>query len=477
MVPSNAKSETWHDVELNGDLGKSQTDQIQGLLAGFSSIFTDAPGRTDLLQHEIHTITDSPVKVKPYPLPFATTEVIHKEVAKMLDMDVIEPSDSPYAAPVVLVKKKDSTFRFCVDYRQLNRITILDSEPMPNPEEMFAKLSGYKLFSRLDLSKGYWQVPLSDDAKKKTAYTCPSGLFHFKVMSFGLVNAPATFSRLMRILLKGLQNVDNFLDDVLIATHTWNGHMAVLEELFERLRKANLTARPTKCSIGWESIDCLGHVLGENRLKPHPSKVKAVLNAPRPTTKKQVKAFIGLAGFYRKFIQNFSTIAVPLTNLTKKGQPNTVIWGEAEERAFDQLKSKLTSDPILKLPDLGKEYVLRTDASGEGLGAVLLQEENDQLFPVAYASRKLLDREKRYSTIERECLAIVWAVDKFSRYLYGRAFSLETDHQPLLYLNKQKVSNSRLMRWALLLQPYRIRIKAIRGIDNLGADFLSRVPE
>lgn len=473
-VPRISGSETWRDVEITEDLSESQVVQVQDLLREYDHVFTDVPGRTDLVHHDIVTESNRPVKVKSYPLPFSTTEIVKEEVTKMLKMDIIELSDSPYAAPVVLVKKRDSSYRFCVDYRQINKVTVLDSEPMPNPEEMFSKLAGYRYFSKLDLSKGYWQVPMSSEAKHKTAFVCPAGLFQFKVMSFGLVNAPATFSRLMRILLRGMENTDNFLDDVLIFTHTWEGHLVVIRELLNRLSKANLTARPTKCGIGWTSIECLGHMVGEDRLQPLPSKIKAITEASRPLTKKEVRAFIGLAGFYRRFIPNFSTIALPLTDLTKKGQPNKVLWTDTQQNAFEQLKGKLASGPILKLPDMEKDFVLRTDASADGIGAILLQDEGGNLFPVAYASRKLVDRERRFSTVERECLAVVWGIDKFSRYLYGRAFDLETDHQPLIYLNKQKVSNARLMRWALLLQPYRIRIKAIRGTDNIGADFLSR---
>ena len=191
--------------------------------------------------------------------------------------------------------------------------------------------------------------------------------------------------------------------------------------------------------------------------------------------KKQVRSFLGLIGFYRRYIPNFAAIAVPLTDLTKKGQPNVVVWEDSQEKAFMNLKDHLLHDPVLRLPVIERPFILRTDASNEGLGAVLLQEHEGMKFPVAYASRKLLEREKNYSVIEKECLAIVWGVEKFYRYLFGREFVLETDHQPLLYLNKAKVANSRLMRWALSLQPYRFRIQAIKGSENVGADYLSRL--
>ncbi len=346
---------------------------------------------------------------------------------------------------------------------------------MPSADEIFSKLAGHRYFSKLDLSKGYWQVPLSDVAKPKTAFQTPTGLYQFKVMPFGLVSAPATFSRLMRKLLKGMTNIDNFLDDILIFTMTWIHHMQVLRELMTRLKAANLTAKPGKCFIGFGSLECLGHVVGEERLRPHPDKVQAIVQAERPKTKKQVKSFLGLIGFYRKFVPNFSHIAVPLTDLTKKGSANMVAWGDAQQNAFETLKQSLTVSPILKLPEIDQPFILQTDASDKGIGAVLLQEEAGKKMPVSYASRKLKKNELAYSVIEKECLALIWAIQKFHRYLYGRQFQLETDHQPLTYLNKSKMANARLMRWSLQLQPYRFRIIAIKGTDNVGADYLSRV--
>lgn len=405
------------------------------------------------------------------------TKVVCEETDNMLKMKVIEPSESAYSSPIVMVRKKDQSFRFCIDMRALNRITVFDAEPMPCIEDMFSKLSGNKYISRLDLSKGYWQVPLAEKSKPLTAFKTPKGLFQFRVMAFGLVSAPATFSRLMRKLLHGMESIDNFLDDIIVFTKTWKEHLQVLRELFMRLRRAKLTARPSKCSIGFRQLDCLGHVVGDDKLQPHPDKVKSIEEAPRPVTKRQVRSFLGLIGFYRKFVPNFSEVAAPLTDLTKKGQPNKVNWEAAQENAFCSLKRALVSSPILKLVDLSENFILQTDASESGLGAVLLQKEADLKMPVAYASRKLKLCEKRYSVIEKECLGIVWAVQKFSRYLYGKEFILETDHQPLVYLNRKAVANSRLMRWALILQPYRFRIEAIKGRDNVGADYLSRVIE
>lgn len=305
----------------------------------------------------------------------------------------------------------------------------------------------------------------------------PDGLYQFRSMPFGLVNAPASFSRIMRVLLRGLHGVDNFIDDILIHTVSFEEHLDTLREVFERLRRANLTARPTKCTVGCVSIDFLGHRIGQGELRPVQDKVDAVQGAPRPKTKKQLRSFLGLVGYYRRFVPNFAALAVPLTDRTKKGEPLLVKWGDAEEAAFTTLKKKLAREPILHLPDLDLPFILRTDASDHGLGAILQQETEGKKFPIAYASRKLLPREQRYCVMERECLAVVWGVQKFEPYLYGKHFELETDHQPLQCIAKSKVANSRILRWALVLQPYQFSITAIKGSENVGADYLSRIPD
>lgn len=473
--PCTSKFENPDNVEISPDLTLEQKAEVRNLIQEFPDVFTDRPGLTNLLEHDIRTTTETPIRLRPYPIPFAMVDQVNEEVEKMLEMQVIESSESAYSSPIVLVKKKDQTFRFCIDLRSLNRITMFDAEPMPNIEDLFSKLAGHKYFSRLDLSKGYWQVPLSANSKHKTAFQAPNGLFQFRVMAFGLVSAPATFSRLMRKLLKGMEDLDNFLDDILVYSRTWSEHLQVLRQLLLRLRDANLTARPSKCSFCYPKLECLGHMVSNGRLEPNPDKITSIKNAPRPETKRQVKSFLGLIGFYRRFVPNFSHVAVALTDLTKKGQPNKIKWGSAQENAFRSLKNALVSNPILKLPDFSLTFILQTDASEAGLGAVLLQIENDFKMPVSYASRKLKSNERAYSVIEKECLAIVWAIQKFSRYLYGREFILETDHQPLVHLNRKAVANSRLMRWSLYLQPYRFRIVAIRGRDNVGADYLSRI--
>ena len=475
-TPSVCESGEGTQVNINPALSQEEQHQVRSLVQEFSGTFSEKPGRTTLMEHDIKLTTDTPVRVKQYPLPYSMMQAVNDEVRSMIELGVIERSESPYCSPVIIVKKKDNTNRFCIDFRVLNKITVFDAEPMPSMEQIFAKLAGYKFISKLDLSKGYWQIALSDRSKPYTAFQTPLGLFQFTVLPFGLVTAQASCSRLMRKLLQNLSNVDNFVDDIIIFTLTWQQHIDTLRALLQRLREANLTVKPVKCFIGFASIECLGHMVSEGTLQPCQDKINSILHAERPTTKKQVRSFLGLVGFYRQFIKNFSELAAPLTELTKKGQRNQDIKrGESQEQAFNQLRQALVSKPILKMVEISKPFTLQVDASDLGIGAIVLQEENGKKVPVAYASRKLKQSERSYAVIEKECLALVWAVQKFSRYLYGTPFTVETDHCPLKYLNEAKLKNARLMRWALILQPYRIHINAIKGSENAGADYLSRV--
>ncbi|XP_065924759.1 uncharacterized protein [Magallana gigas] len=378
LMPPVTQTETAKDIKFADRLTPDQLETAKSLCDSFSDVFTDIPGMTNLVEHKIVVTSSEPVRVKPYPIPFSTEKTITEEVQKMLQLNVIEPSSSPYSAPVVIARKKDGTNRFCIDYRRLNCATVFDAEPMPSPESIFSKMTGKKFVSKIDLSKGYWQVPMADESKPLTAFSTPSGLYQFRTMPFGLVNAPATFSRMMRKLLQGMNGVENFIDDVIVFTDTFEEHLHILKTVFERLRDAGLAARPTKCFIGFDKIDCLGHMVGNKCLEPEQDKIDAVRNAPIPQTKKQVRAFLGLAGFYRKFIPNFSAIAIPLSDLTKKGQPNKVIWTESQQRAFDTLKHMLSERPILKLPEFNETFILRTDAADDGIGAVLLQMEDDE---------------------------------------------------------------------------------------------------
>lgn len=468
-------NETIGDVHMCPDLTIEQINDINSLLQKYETTLTDVPGRSRVGQHDIRLTCVDPIMSKPYNTPFSARETIIKEVKEMVDLGIIERSDSPYASPIVLVRKQDGKVRFCIDFRKLNRITIFDAEPMANPEELFSRLNQGRYLTKLDLTKGFWQIPLADGAKAKTAFLTPLGLFQYRFMPFGLVNSPATFNRTMRIVLRDIgENVVNLVDDILIFNEKWGDHLKTVENVLHKLKQAGLTAKPSKCYFGFPQLEFLGHVVGRGELRTMAAKVECLKNTCIPKTKTQVRSMLGLASYYRRFIPNFAAIAAPLHDLTKKGQPTKVIWGEIHQQAFNQLKDALCQQPILKLPDFDKTFVIRTDASDRGLGAVLIQYYDDVAFPVAYASRKVSPAESNYSVIEKECLAVVWGLRKFQQYLLLKEFWIETDHQPLVYLNKAKMNNGRLMRWALYLQSFSYRIIAIKGSHNLGADYLSR---
>ena len=476
QTPALKATEGPQEVHLDESLPEPQQQQLRNLLKEFSDVLTDLPGKTNVSEHDIKLTSTEPFRRKQYTVPHALQKTVRDEVDNMLKLGIIEPSESPYASPIVLIDKKDGSKRFCIDFRTLNRFTVFDAEPLPDPEHIFASISQDKYFSKFDLTKGYWQVPVKERAKPYTAFLTPSGLFQFRVMPFGLVNAPATFTRMMRSVLRDLSSTDNFIDDILIHTQTWDEHVRAIQDLLERLREVGLTAKPSKCDVGCQSLQFLGHIVGQGKLQPQDDKISHVKEARPPRTKKELRSFLGFVGYYRRFIPNFATLASPLTDLTKAKLPNRIEWGASQEEAFKTLKTRLASSPILHLPDCNRVFYLRTDASNVGIGAVLLQqtEETEEKFPVSYASRKLLPREKSYATVEKEALAIVWSVQKYEPYLYGREFILQTDHQALTYLNRAKQTNPRIMRWALTLQPYRFRVESIKSSENVGADFLSR---
>ena len=469
--------ESIKDVATGDNLTEEQRAEFIDLASQFQSLFTEAPGTTSLAQHHIKLTSDQPVRSRPYPVPYSLRESLKKDITDMMTMGVIRESSSQYASPVVVVKKKDNTNRVCVDYRKLNKLTVFDPEPMPTAEHLFQKLNGDKYFTRIDLSKGYWQISIPEDDIPKAAFVTPDGSYEFLKMPFGMINSAATLKRAMKKLLHGLDNVEFYWDDILVHTRTWEEHIKVLQELFTRLLAAGMTIRPTKCLFGVNTVDFLGHRLEEGLIGLHEDNVAKIRDAPRPTTKKQIRSFMGLAGYYRDFIPNFAALAAPLSDLTRKGQPNKVEWGEAQEKAYQSIKALLTKEPILRLPDPGETNFLRTDASDSGIGAVLMQEHDGKLFPVCYGSKKLSSAERNYSTIEKECLAIVWGFKRFHLYLYGVPFVLQTDHEPLKYMNSAKFANGRLILWAMFLLSYNFRVEAIKGSENVGADYLSRVEE
>ena len=461
-------------IDINKELTETQKRQVDDMVHEYKEIISDIPGKTSAGTHKIELLDSKPINVKPYAIPIHMIQSLKEEISMMLELGIIEESQSPYCSPLVLIKKKDGSIRTCVDYRKLNAITKKVAEVIPNQDKLLEHMNKAKYFTKLDLTKGYWQIPLEEKSKEYTAFQGPDGAYQYNFMPFGLATAPATFNKIVKKLFKGVKEVVTYFDDICVYTDDWESHIRVTREVLEILKKAGFTIKPSKLEIGKESIEFLGHRIGAGILKPDMNNINKVLEIERPKNKRQVRGLVGLIAYYNKFIPNFSTITAPLTDLTKKGKPNNICWTKECQQALDTIQNYLTNNPILVLPDIKEPFIVRTDASTKGLGACLMQKRDNMLHPVKYISRKLVDRETRYSTIERECLAIIWGIQKLSYYLMGARFTLQCDHQALKYLNTTKFENSRVSRWSLMLQEYDFNVEYIKGEDNIIADFLSR---
>lgn len=432
------------------------------------------------VKHNIRTKNEDPIYVKPYRQPPAQTAEIKRQVDKLLEDNVIQPSFSPWSAPVHLVPKKpDATgerkFRMVVDYRRLNDLTIDDKYPLPNINDLFDKLGKSSYYSVLDLASGYHQLEIEEKDRAKTAFSTQFGHFEFLRMPFGLKTAPATFQRAMDNILRGLQGIHCliYLDDIIVFSSSLEEHLEKLRAVFDRLRQTNLKVQLDKSDFLRKEVAYLGHTITSEGLKPNNDKIHAILNYPIPRTLTEIRSFLGLIGYYRRFIKDFAKITNPLSSCLKKNKK--IIIDDNFKNAFERCKELLTTAPLLQYPDFNKPFILTTDASNFALGAVLSQGSPGQDKPVAYASRSLNDTEQKYSATEKELLAIVWAVKHFRPYLYGKRFTIYSDHRALVWLYSLKEPNSKLTRWRLRLSEYDFEVVYKSGKQNTNADALSRI--
>lgn len=459
-------------------LSATQQTQLDTVISLFPNFEKQGLGRTSLITHNIDVGDASPIKQRHYPVSPAIEKLMFKEIDRMLSLGVIEPSSSPWSSPMRLVVKPNK-IRLCLDARKVNLATKKDAYPLPSIEGIFSRLPKANLITKLDLKDAYWQIALDESSKPLTAFTVPGRpLYQFVVMPFGLCNAPQTMCRLMdQIIPPDLRHcVFGYLDDLVIVTEDFGTHVEVLVRIASQFKKANLTLNIAKSKFCVTKVNYLGYVIGEGGITTDTDKVSAINNWPVPKTVKQVRGFLGLAGWYRRFIDNFATVVFPITDVvsTKK----KFIWTEDAQSAFEQIKRLLTTAPVLINPDFERKFFLHCDASDYGVGAVLVQlDDAGHERPIAFMSRKLNTAQRNYSVTERECLAALEAIKRFRCYLEMQEFEVITDHASLVWLMRQPNLTGRLARWALLLQSYKFTVSHRKGKDNVVPDALSRIPE
>lgn len=475
-------------LELGPHLTGAEARRVRAFIRSYRSCFAfsleDLEGYRGKPIH-IQLEDDHPIFRRPYRLSASEKAGVQTRCQELLAAGLIELSNGEYACATVMPSKKDvfgnwTEKRMCGDYRPVNRKTKSDRYPMPMPEELFDAVGFSRVFSTLDLRSGYHQLPLLVDDRVKTAFwgldqDGKDQLYHWKFLPFGLKNAPAEFQRVMDRVLAGLPFARCYIDDVIIFSSSPQDHVRHLQAVFERLWQWGLRLHHGKCKFFHDRLPYLGHMIVPGGLGVQQAKVDALQRIPAPIDVSRLRAFLGLANYYRRFVKNFSLIAKPLTILTGKDQPWT--WGHEQQQAFDTLKQKLGSALVLRRPDATRPFQLHTDWSAVGLGAVLAQKDDvGREYVIAFASRSNNNAESNYSSYEGEALAAVWAIAHFRPYLYGQQFTLVTDHQPLKWLMESDKLTGKLARWALLLQEYDFEVVHRAGITNLDADGLSRNP-
>ena len=437
-------------------------------------------GRTHLITHRIDTGDAKPIRQRCYRLSPNKQQALIEELDEMLKLGVVEPCESPWCSPVLLTPKKDGKLRFCLDSRKLNAITKKDAYRLPYMSEILDNLGNANYLSSIDLSKAFWQLPILESDRDKTAFYVPNrGSFRFVTTPFGLTNAPATQQRLVDFLFYGPEfehAVFVFLDDIIVISPTFEHHIAMLLRVHDKLKKANLTINFAKSQFFRTELKYLGYIVNSQGLQVDPSKVDAILNYPTPTNKKEVKRFLGTASWYRRFVPNFSSIAGPLNRLTSTGKKaSPFAWSKEAEDSFNKLKECLITAPILSRPNYDLPFEVHTDASDYGVGALLTQTIDGVEHPIAYMSKSLTAQERNYSITEREALAVVVALEHWRCYLdTGKKFTVYTDHSALKWFLNLNNPTGRLARWGVRLSAFAFDIKHRRGADNVIPDALSR---
>lgn len=465
-------------VNCNPKLDTNQRQQLKGVLERYGDRFSNSLhdlGFTTITEMTIELIDDEPIVYRPYRMSYAERLLVSSMIQEMLDSNIIKESSSPYASPIIMVQKKTGDKRLCVDYRALNRKTKKDHYPMPRVEDQLDLLAGNTLFTSLDLASGYYQIPISEESRPKTAFVTPDGQFEFNRMPFGLVNAPSVFQRTINKILKEakIKYAIVYMDDILIPSKDFEEGLLRLEEVLQLLKEGGLTLKLSKCHFFLDTVDFLGFEVSAGGIRPGSRKSEAVSKFPRPTNQHEVRQFLGLSGFFRRFIQGYAIITAPLTDLLKKDAGWT--WNEEQEQAFERIKELLTSRPILALYDPRAEIELHTDACKEGLAGILLQRNsNGVMQPVSYFSRKTTSDERKMHSYELETLAVIASLNRFRVYLLGIPFKILTDCNALRSTLVKRDLIPRISRWWVQLQEYDCTIEYRPGARMAHVDALSR---
>ncbi|UYV68110.1 hypothetical protein LAZ67_5003085 [Cordylochernes scorpioides] len=469
------------DINVNHSLTSKERQEILDVVNEYRDCFAlgmEELGCTDVTKMDIKEVDGSkPVCLRPYKTTASEREAIREIVREWKDNGIVTETRSPYASPVLLVRKKIGDHRLVVDYRRLNIQTVKDKFPLPRIDDLLEGLRNAKFFTTLDLAHGYLQIPLTDKAKLKTAFITPDDTGQFERMIFGLANAPAEFQRLMQTVLGPLLNKKAFcyLDDVIIPAKDWREMIERLREVLERIRSAKLTLKPSKCEFGRREVEFLGYVISTGGLKPGPRKIKAIEEFPEPKNVHDIRRFLGLTNFFRRFVKDFARKAEPLSRLTKKG--SQFEWKEEQRRSFGGLRKDLVEYPVLAHynPELKTE--VHCDASAEGLAGMVLQMDEDGKWRLVYCvSKKTTEAEKMYHSSKLELMAIVWTLDRLRQFLVGIKFTVVTDCQALVYMNAKKTTNPQIARWYNLIQEYDFEIRHKPGEKMAHVDGMSRAP-
>ena len=483
------KDEDWtmdriaEEVKLGEELTEEERKKVHQMLMEVNEALSKGDndiGIADVNPHRIETTQETPIWLKARNFSQPINDEIHRQCEELLLNDVLEYSNSPWSAPVVPVRKTDGSLRLCVDYRQLNKVTKKENFPMPNLTSSIYKPRNVKFFSKIDLVRGYYQVPIHEESRPYTAFTTAQEHYQFKRLSFGLKNSGMAFQRVMQQILAPVlnQNIVVYIDDILIMSETFEEHILLVEKVLTLLRKSGIKVKVSKCEMFKSETNFLGHVISSEGIRKSPEYIESVRMAKKPETITDMRKFLGLVNFQRKFVANCSILTKPLSDWTSGAKSKKIIWSQEMDVAYLKLKEEIAKDVMLAYPSYEKDVPkmeLYVDASGTGTGACLMQKLKGEYKVIGYASKTFSDTQRRYNATDRELAALRWGIINFRGFLAGVPFILVTDHKPLIYLNNMAVTNSRLMRTVTELAEYEFEIKYRPGVDNEAADFLSRL--